>query len=63
MHVNMNIPSEFAGSYLLDAQASESLEPMLVASGVPWLIRKLINRSVPKMILQINELELTITVK
>lgn len=43
----------FAGTWRLDAAASERLEPLLVARGVPWPLRKLAAAMEPSMTVQV----------
>ncbi len=56
----MSLAVCFTGSFVLDSAASESIEPILKISGVPWMIRKLINAAVPKITLNVSGLVLKI---
>eukprot|EP00475_Leptophrys_vorax_P001771 TRINITY_DN1098_c0_g1_i4.p1 TRINITY_DN1098_c0_g1~~TRINITY_DN1098_c0_g1_i4.p1 ORF type:complete len:155 (-),score=51.56 TRINITY_DN1098_c0_g1_i4:178-642(-) len=39
--------ARFAGSFVLDAKKSDSIEPLLVAEGIPWMYRKVAVNIVP----------------
>jgi hypothetical protein len=42
-----HVDSRMAGSFVFDKSRSDSIEPLLVAEGIPWFYRKIAVKIVP----------------
>jgi hypothetical protein len=49
------LDARFAGTFVLDSNKSDSIEPLLVAENIPWMTRKVAVNLVPTWVISLEE--------
>jgi hypothetical protein len=50
----VDLDGRFVGSFILDSAKSDSIEPLLLAEGIPWMYRKVAVNIVPTWVVTIE---------